>query len=124
MTMIVLRFTGASPSKMDKYLSDIEKCWARTRGSWFWKVDLTLGQRIGRDLQSQHLEIVEWNLPWAHPEGSSRNTAVFLFDRAQESCDVFIVAMPGVSEGIAKAIAMAFGGLESPDDVDLSSYSA
>ena len=123
MRMIVLRFTSASPSKMDEYLSDIQMHWTRTRGRGFWRVELTLEQRISRDLQSQHLEMTEWNLPWAHPEGSPKNTVVFLFDMIQDSCDVFIVAMPNVGERIARAITMAFEGLESPDDVNLSAYS-
>ena len=121
--MIALRFKDVSPDKIDEYLSDIQKYWTKTRGGLLWRIDLILGHKISRDLSNQHLEIIEWNLPWAHPEGSPKNTVVFLFDTIQDSCDVFIVAMPSVDERIAKAVAMAFEGLESPDDVELSAYS-
>ena len=121
--MIVLRFSGTSPDQIDNYLSDIQRHWIKTRGHGFWKIELTLGHKISRHLQNQDLIIVEWNLPWAYPEGSPKNTVVFLFETIQDSCEVFIVAMPGVDERIAKAIIMAFEGLESPDDVILSEYS-
>ncbi len=121
--MIILRFLGSNPDQIDNYLSDIQKHWTKTRGHGFWKIELTLGNKIRRYLQKQHLVIVEWNLPWAHPEGSPKNTVVFFFDTIQDSCEVFIVAMPSVDERIAKAIVMAFEGLESPDDVNLAAYS-
>jgi hypothetical protein len=123
MRMIVLRFLGSNPDQIEKYLSDIQKHWTKTRGPGFWKVELTLKDKIRRELQNQYLVIVEWNLPWAHPEGSPKNTVVFLFDTIQDSCDVFIVAMPNVDERIAKAIVMAFEDFASPDDVNLAAYS-
>lgn len=121
--MIVLRFSGAKSDRVDELLSDIQEHWKKTRGTAFWKIELGLGNKIGRPLQNHHLVVVELNLPWAHPEGSPKNTVVFLFDTLQDSCEVFIVAMPDVDERIAKAVVMAFEELESPDDVNLSEYS-
>lgn len=123
MRMILLRFSGVKSDRIDERLSDIQKHWTKTRGTTFWKVELGLESKISRHLQNHHVEIVEWNLPWAHPEGSPKNTVVFLFDTTHDTCEVAIVAMPDVDIRIAKAVAMAFKGLDSPDDVNLSEYS-
>jgi hypothetical protein len=105
MRMISFTIADIDLDKIDHYLSEVPNCWKKTRGKRYWSSSLVLVANEQRQIENNHLMVVEWMMTGAINYSIQIS---ILIDSILKTCEIFIPGFWYPQKKLAEAIRMVF----------------